>query len=204
MSQLDNSGQVSPTPPLTTLLSGPQSRVIGDKTLQNQSVWKSETMKQTRWCSNIPVLSIYKLIDCLCIRWGEVGLKLETKEKDFICYSHTTHQSSHLSGYSEIEIRPRKCGGARIMLPPCPSPPPASSHAYSYQALLVTSHKIFSKSVKNNSKILSMWFLVSAAQAGWAGDREWVGGFKFWYSFSSIFTMFRKGALYKLSIKPRR
>ena len=44
MSQLDNSGQVSPTPPLTTLLSGPQSRVIGDKTLQNQSVGKYEIM----------------------------------------------------------------------------------------------------------------------------------------------------------------
>ena len=118
MSQLDNSGQVSPTPPLTTLLSGPQSRVIGDKTLQNQSVWKSETMKQTRWCSNIPVLSIYKLIDCLCIRWGEVGLKLETVEKEpvSIRYSHTTHQSSHLSGYSEIEIRPRKHGGVVSIL----------------------------------------------------------------------------------------
>ena len=42
MSQLDNSRQVSPTPPLTTLLSGPKSRVIGDKTLQNQNVWKFE------------------------------------------------------------------------------------------------------------------------------------------------------------------
>ena len=42
-----------------------------------------------------------------------------------------------------------------------------------------------------------MWFLVSTAQTAWAGDGEWVRGFKFWYSFTSIFTMFVKCSYYK-------
>ena len=42
-----------------------------------------------------------------------------------------------------------------------------------------------------------MWFFVSTAQTAWAGDGEWVRGFKFGYSFTSIFTMFGKCSYYK-------